>query len=592
MDKIFKKIKLNNYDALDLWVFSEHDLAILAGLIRKDKGKPGIVQDLILKIPEHSRNYDWNVGSIIQHLDVELVIDVLRSDKNDRLLNSIGLAFALGEFKNTNRVIIDFLYRVIERATNSDAWWRAAFSLEGMGNDEAVNLLKMSLKGAHLRGLDYCLDNIDDKKSVISLLILSNVENIEQVIYPRIKEIFLKTDDDQVTISCCWLIGRLKLIDNDIYSKLITLVSHSNYELKYYTFFALQNNAAESLKPVLIEALKDTDPLIRKMAARSLMSMGNEQLLTLLNKALYEEKEESVIAELSRAIYHLQNPINKARLLLEIHSNKNENGMISDESDKWYKDPAIYLIFSEAEDPENLCFSLIQERVGDLAIINPIDLATGTGRIIWQITDRMKFSGTLFALDASEQMCNFLNKTIKRERRFTNNIKVVNATIADAPKNINLPSTFIISSFGFPSRISDQEVCLSELKSVYEMLADDGLFFTIGWDETFNDELNKMWFKFIPDKIEANSFEEWRKKRSSSISSSRNLGLSWFKKGIFAPLQFTSVRESAFVMGYLFGRDAAKHVINTSKTEWGMSLGITCNTKKELGNIIKSYEGN
>jgi len=371
----------------------------------------------------------------------------------------------------------------------------------------------------------------------------------------------------------------------------VTLISHDNYELKYYTLFALQNNATEFLRPTLTDALKDGDPLIRKMAARGLMSMGNEQSLSHLNSALYEEKEESVVAELSKAIYHLKNPINKAKLLLEINSYKNENGMISDETDKWYRDPSTYRVFSESEDPENICFSLVQQRIGDMPIRNPIDIATGTGRMVWQIIEKIKFSGTLFALDASERMCDFLGKTVKRERKFTNNVEVVNSNIVDAPKNIKSRSTFVISSFGFPSRISDGELCLSELKAVYELLEDKGLLFTIGWDETFNDELNKMWFKFIPDKIEANSFEEWREKRSSAIKSPRNLGLTWFKKGVSVPLQFTSIREAAFVMGYLFGRDAAKYVINSSKTEWEMSLGVTCNTKEELGEIIKKHEG-
>jgi len=104
--------------------------------------------------------------------------------------------------------------------------------------------------------------------------------------------------------------------------------------------------------------------------------------------------------------------------------------------------------------------------------------------------------------------------------------------------------------------------------------------------------LNHVWFKFIPDKIQAHDFEEWRKKRATAIKSPRNVGLSWFKKGISAPLQFSSLKEAASVMGYLFGRDAAQYVVDSGKTEWAMSLGITCNTKEELASIIKSYERN
>jgi len=254
------------------------------------------------------------------------------------------------------------------------------------------------------------------------------------------------------------------------------LIGHENYELKYYTFFALQHNATESLRPILKQALGEENPLIRKMATRGLISIGNEQSLPVLNAALYHEQEDSVVAEMSRAIYNLKNPVDRARLLLQIRAYRNENGMISDESDKWYRDPSIYHIFSEAEDPENICFNLIQERVGKIPIKNPIDLATGTGRMIWQIIEKLPFEGQLSALDASEQMCDFVEKAVKRERKFTNNIKVVQSTISEAPEHIKQKSTFIVSSFGFPSRISDPGLCLEELKAVFELLDENGLF--------------------------------------------------------------------------------------------------------------------
>lgn len=577
---------------LNSQMYSEAELRILAKFIDLEPLKNIIIKNLISNIPEFGRNFDWNIGSILQHLETEAVISVLRVNTDNRLFNSIGLAWVLGEFRNTNRVITDFLYQIVNNSTDSDSWWRAAFSLEKLGLEEAVNLLKMSLKRIVLKDLDFYVSKINDKKSIISILIISNVENIEQIIYPRVKQIFLQSNDEVTIINCCWLIGRLKLIDAQIYEKLLALTSNNNYELKYYTFFALQHNATEQLRPILEKALLDVDPLIRKMAARGLMSVGNVQSLAILNDTLYQEQEESVVSEVSRAIYHLKNPADRARLLLEIGSFRNENGMISDDSDKWYRDPDIYRVFSEAEDPENICLALIYERLGDLSIINPIDLATGTGRMVWQILEKLPFKGALFAVDASEQMCDFIKKMIKRERKFTNNIRVIQSTIQETKKHIDPLSTFIISSFGFPSRISDPDLCLEELKAVDALLDQDGLFFTIGWDETFNDELSRMWYKFIPDKISARDFEEWRQNRAAAILSPRNAGLNWLKKGIAAPLQFASLKEAALVMGHLFGRDAAQYVINSGKTEWNMSMGITCNTKEELLNIIKSYERN
>ena len=113
---------------------------------------------------------------------------------------------------------------------------------------------------------------------------------------------------------------------------------------------------------------------------------------------------------------------------------------------------------------------------------------------------------------------------------------------------------------------------------------------TIGWDETFNDELNNMWFKYIPDTIRAKDFDEWRTIRSEKIDSPRNCGLTWLKRGIIVPLQFSSFKESAMVMGYLFGRDAAQNIIYRHQKNWTMAMGITLNTKEEIRQIIHNYE--
>ncbi len=590
--KVVKDIKKDNFVLLSQRIYSEEELKELAKIIKYSNKEAELVYSLIFNLTKQNRNYDWNCGSILQHLSIDFIIEALKKLNLLELYNSIGLAWVLGEFRNTNRIIVDFLYAIIKNSFDSDAWWRAAFSLEKLGVEEAVNLLKMSLKNKGLRNLNYYLNKLNDKKSIISILVLSNVDNVENKIYPKIKEVFLKSNDCKTIINCCWLIGRLKLIDDEIYQKLILLINHNNYELKYYTFFALQNNASEMLRPVMEKSLLDPDPLIRKMAARGLLSIGNEKSLDVLEQTLYKEKETSVISEISKAIYNLKNPFDRSRLLLEMKSYRNENGMISDESDKWYSDPAIYHTFSEAEDPENVCFNLILEKIKDKKIINPIDLATGTGRITWQIIEKIDFKGQLLGVDASGNMCEFVRKTIKRERKYTNRIKIMQSTISELSKKINIKSNLIISSFGFPSKISNPKLCVKELKSVYSLLLDDGIFCTIGWDETFNDELNMMWFKYIPDKINAQDFEEWRKERSGLIKTPRNCNLSWFKRGIDVPLQFSSLKEAAYVIGYFFGIDAAQYVVKTGKMEWVMSLGITYNTKNELKNIIKRYERN
>ncbi len=596
MIKINKKVinfNLKYLDFLEENILSEEVLKMIAGEIAKINNCKEIVFNLMNGLEKGNRNYDWNVGSILQHLDVDLIINFLK-DKKDfgKLLDSIGLTWVLGEFNNKNSVIVNYLYKVVEFSKNSDAWWRAAFSLENLDSEDAVNLLKRSLKICELKNLDFYLNRLSDKKSLISILILSNTDNIENKIYPKIKNVFLKTNSLAEIVGCCWLIGRLKLFDTAIFKKLISLIKHSNYELKYYTFFALQNNATEALRPVLEKSLREKDPLIRKMATRGLLGIGNEDSLKVLYDVLHKEKDEAVIAEIAQVIYSFKNPCSRNKLLIEMSSYKNENGLIVDESDKWYQDPAIYNIFSESEDPENICFDLVLQKIKNKKIINPIDLATGTGRMLWQILDKMNYQGTLYGVDLSEKMCEFLKKNIKRERKYTKSIKIINSSIVDLINDEKIKSSFVISSFGFPSKIFNKDLVIEELKIVNKVLAEDGVFVTIGWDETFNDELNEMWFKYIPDNIHALEFEDWRKQRASLIKSTRSCGLSWLKKGILVPLQFASLKEAAFVMGYLFGRDAAKYIIRSGKTEWNMSLGITYNNKKELIKIINSYERN
>ncbi len=99
-----------------------------------------------------------------------------------------------------------------------------------------------------------------------------------------------------------------------------------------------------------------------------------------------------------------------------------------------------------------------------------------------------------------------------------------------------------------------------------------------------------MWFRYIPDSIRAKNFDEWRTIRSEKISSPRNCNLTWFKRGIIVPLQFSSLKESVMVIGYLFGRDAAQNIICRNQRNWSMSMGITINTKEEIKLIIENYE--
>lgn len=575
-------------------IYSEEQLKDFALKIKaEEKNLSEFVINLIDFIPERNRNYDWNVGSILQYFDAELIIDAIKKiDNLPRLHNSIGLSWVLGEINRKDAFVLNYLRDVVRYSTDGDAMWRAAFSLENLDDEEAIVILKRVVKTDKTKSIEYYIENIEDKKSLIAILTMSNSDNIQNIIYPKVRQIFLETKELKKIINCCWLIGRLGLMDNEVIHKITKNLNTSNYELKYYTYFALQHNSSENLRDFFQKSLSDQNPLIRKMSCRALRRLANEKSLDDLENLLFLETDSNVIGEISRAIYAIKNPVFKSDIHLQLSSIKNENGMIADETDKWYKDASIYNSFSEAEDPQNICFALIKKYLTNKRIINPIDLATGTGRYLFQIKNKLKYEGTLYGVDYSEDMCDFLEKRIKREKLYVSDIKIMNCSVEEACKKITDKSTFIVSSFGFPSRITDKEKVMQEVRSVYNMLTDDGVFVTVGWDETFNDSLNYLWFKYIPDSIQAKTFEEWRRKRSETIVGARNCNLTWFKQGIIAPLQYASLAESVHVMGYLFGRDAAKYIIKNRKTNWNMSLGITVDNKESLKKIIDSYERN
>lgn len=587
--RLWTEVEAGRYGVLDARILTDAEVKNLADKIKKTASF-GVIYHFIDKIPGYGRRYDWNVGNILRHFDADLVVNSLRHAADARsLYDSVGLAWVLGEYRDRDPFIVDRLYAVVREAGDFNAWWQAAFSLEKLGVDDAVNLLKRSFKPTGLKDLNFYLERLADKRSLIGILLRSDQENIRTVLYPRIRKIFLKGGSRDVVINSSWLIGRLKLMDDEIMAKLVALTRHEDYELKYYAFFALQNNASERLRPVFEKALRDKDRLARMLAARGLRSIGSERSLVPLEEALYLEKEEPVILEISKTVYRLKNPSSRERLLIKLRSCKNENGMVSDADDE-DRDPSLYDKFAEAQDPENVCFGLILRKIGEKKIMNPIDLAAGTGRTLLQILEHVRFEGELCGVDSSAAMCAFAEEKIRRSQNFMHRTKIARSTIADFPKKNAAKSNFIVSSFGFPSRRSDARNCLRELKAVHDLLADDGEFYTIGGDETFNDELSMMWFKYIPDDIHVRDFEEWRERRMAMTMSPRNCDLTWFKRGLRIPLQFGSLKESAQVMGYLFGRDAAQYAIRQGKTEWVMSLGITCDTKKDIGKIIKTME--
>ena len=589
--KISDEIRKGNYKVLEKEKISEKDLLEIANTLKDTDGfEVDSLFDLVLN-NEIGENCDWNIGSIVQHFDYSDVINALNNVKPNRrgyLYDSIGLCWALGECPYKSEDIIKFLYEVINDGRNPESWWKAAFALEKLTGKNAINNLKRSLKNSRIPSLEESLEDLTNKKNVISILLNSNSKDIKERIYPKLKSRLGETENDKELVNVVWLLGRLKLYDKETLNKVAEILDTTdNYEVKYYVLDSMLENPNPIYTDLFKKYISYDDHLLKSLSIVGLGETGSVSDVQVLEKLLAEENNPSTVAKITQAIYKLKNHYFNQSNSYEKKYMVNENGLIGDDSDKWYADASIYNMFSEAEDPENICFSLIFNRVlaRKLQVVNPVDLATGTGRAAKYILNNVDYKGTLYAIDYSQQQLDYFARTIDRRKYYVQDIELIQSKIQD----LHLPekSSFIISSFGFPSKISDSERCKAELENVFDLLTDDGVFVTLGWDETFNDDLNNMWYKYIPDNIKASSFEEWRRVREKSIETPRNCDLSWYKTNIRVPLLYDTLEESINVMGHLFGRDAALQVLRDRRTMWWMSLGITWDDKESLAKILK-----
>ncbi|MBQ4584305.1 MAG: methyltransferase domain-containing protein [Bacilli bacterium] len=589
---IVNGLKNGNHKSISKSKISETNLLKIADKLKEDNFDISILINIILH-NNINENCDWNIGSILQHFDYNEIIGALQNVSQNRrgyLYDSIGFCWALGECPYKNEQVIEFLYEVINNGRNSESWWRAAFALEKITGKNAINNLKRSLKNYGAISLEDSLEDLSDKKNVINVLLHANSNVIREVIYPRLKERFNSSNSEKELVNIIWLSGRLRLYDESMLSKSLEILeTTSSYETKYYILQAMIDDPKTIYLKYFREFLDSDDKLIKKMAIAGLAELGAKVDVTELERLLQNEKSPNVISSLSKAIYMVKNNYFAEERNYIRKYMVNENGLIGDDSDKWYADASIYNLFSEAEDPENVCFNIIFNRLlsEKIRVMNPVDLATGTGRAAKFILNNISYDGTLYAVDYSKQMLEYFERTINRQKYYVKDIHLQHSKIEDFKIPNGEKSSFIISSFGFPSKISDKDRCRNELENVFDLLTDDGVFVTLGWDETFNDDLNNMWYKYIPDNIRAANFEEWRKMREASIESARNCMLTWYKKNIKVPLLYDTLEETINVMGHLFGRDAALEILKNKRTMWWMSLGITWDNKESLARILK-----
>ena len=531
IQRIINDLKVGRFKQISKEKISELDLLNISEGLKAEPGfDVSVLIDIIL-LNNINENCDWNIGSILQHFDYNNIINTLNNvstNKRGYLYDSIGFCWMLGECPYKNDKVINFLYEVIENGRNSEAWWKAAFSLEKVTGKNAINNLKRSLKNHGIISLEESLEDLTDKKNIINILLNANSGVIKKTIYPFLKMRFSLSENEKELINIIWLLGRLRLYDEDMLNKSLELLnSTSSYEMKYYILQAMIDDPKSIYMEYFRKLLSSDDSLIRKMAVIGLGEIGQSEDERLLKRILQKETSSSIISQITKSIYKIKNNY------FNIQSNYirkymvNENGLIGDDSDKWYADASIYNLFSEAEDPEDICFSLIFNNILAKKIIinNPVDLATGTGRAAKYILNNISYNGKLYAVDYSKQMLEYFDRTINRQKYYVKDIELVHSKIQDFTIPNGEKSSFVISSFGFPSKISDSERCKCELENVYNMLSDDGVFVTLGWDETFNDDLNAMWYRYVPDNIKAANFEEWRKVRELSISTARNCDL-------------------------------------------------------------------
>jgi HEAT repeat protein len=588
-----KAIARGDWSSLRRMRLTEDRLRRIAQQIQTHPETVSLQRKLLIAVPDENAHFDWNVGSLVPHWPPEVVADIIGTisldPSRERWYSAIGLTWALGELGSLDPRIIDFLQQAVHhQQTAADAWWRAAVSLERLGVADAVDLLKASLRGQPTQSVGHYLGNLSDRRSVIGLLLTVEAAALPNVVASVRRCLSSGTRSER--LNAAWLVGRLKLDSPEIINLMMARLADSDYEVRLYTLIGLRSLAAPITRFQFEGYLvTHNDPLFRREAAHALGAIASEDSVPVLKSALLAEREPRVTAAITRAIDAILGPQEHQVAVLRRTSDWHENGMIKDHSDRWYANPAIYHRFSESQDPNAIAAGIILARLAKHEIWNPIDLGTGTGKLAWLLLHHTTMQGRLYCVDQSEQMLAFLRARIQRQVRAQETIQTVHSRLADLPSTLaGIKSSLVVASFAFPSTVFDRELAFQELASVRSLLRDDGLFLTIGWDETFNDELNELWYRYIHTETPAASFEEWRRQRAKAILTARNADLTWIARRLRIPLRFASYLQAAEVMGHLFGRSAGERILEEHRTSWWMSLGITCDSAHGIDEILKN----
>lgn len=462
-----------------LW--SEAELRAAAETIRSSASF-GAIYRLIDSLPGRTDLYDRNVARLLWFFDIGLVIESLRhaGSSAERLRESAGLAWVLGESGRRDGIIIEHLTDVVRRAVSGRAWWFAAWSLEKLGAGDAVNLMKRSLVLGGTEDLKTHLRNLSDYRSIIGILLTASDRELTTSVPRRLTAVLTRSKNPIELANCAWLCGRLRLSGETITDRLAALVRHERESIRHAALGALCEISSERQRPIFEAALLTGTRQIKTLAAEGLLRLGGGQSIAALTAALEAETDQLTVAAVSAALVTLRDPAGRERLRLEKNMPLNECGAL------------LY--------PDRATTELTTDRAAFLNAVDPDGISLGLAAT---------FS--------------------KKEKR-------------------------------------------------------RGLI-QIGWDETVDDDLAFIRFTYLHEG-DTWSFDDWRAKTRESAATNQAENGHWLKRGLRLPLRFGSLAEAVAVMGRLFGRDAAREIIRSGKTEWTLSLGLTRDIKKSLGHVL------
>ncbi len=571
-----RSIEANGGERIGRLLLKEHDL----------------YEPLLLATASHPRPwFDWNVGFIIPHLDMDRVAGIL-ADNRIALARSEGVAWGLGEAGSDDDRIVDHLYFMCESCDDYDAWWCAAEALEKLIAVDATDLKKRTLRGEKWTNLEHCLQNLDERPAIIGVLRCATMETVRDLIIPSCRQA-LSSDGRKQVQNAVWLLERLRVDDVDTLTELYGLYEQAedlSHTLRPRVVEAFGRIAAPSTRPLLEAALLEAVYYrTRSYAAMGLGKIGDSRSVEVLERALHSEEDARVLPHITSAIYAIRDSTTRVMNQAANAAEWPENGMIVDESNKWYATPEIYDKFSQAEDPLGVsleyALSLFPESACEIA-----DLGTGTGRFAFFVAERCPSVELIHAVDLSEVMCDYLTHRLRFSARLSHKIRPHCADIGQLPfPDRSLDA--LVSTWGFPSNMWKKESCLREVREARRVLKDGGRLITVGSDETFRDQLSELWYRFVPEPdFRRESIEQWRRRRRQRLTSARNCHLTWAKRQFKVPLLFDSPTEAATVLGHLFGFSAGEWVSQQRRCEFSISVGITCDDTASLQSAIARLE--